>query len=216
MEIKRNWLERAVQFTQTKAQGLTDFYHDRAHGPLSRLVRIIKATALWYKRRIWDRYTVNEDEKRTPKRVAATVFATLLALYLIPTALHATWQGGLMALTWRDEIVYLNAAEEVDPDGDVHSIRGCREIPCRESDSIYFRVRPTWMHDVYALITRGTVFYPDYVASVVAPGVNRCEVVSYGIRVRALMRGWDIFPDMLDAVCTPYDASKVTAAIPAE
>lgn len=212
MDIRKNWLERAVQFTQNKAQATTDFYHDHAHGPLRRIVRIVRGIALWYRYSIWDRFTKNDDEKRTPKRVAATVFATLLALYLVPTALHATWQAGLMAATWRDEVVYLTAAEEVDPDGDVHSIRGCREIPCKESDSIYFRVRPTWMHDIYALITRGSVFYPDYVASVVAPGVNRCEVTSYGIRIRALMRGWDVFPDMLDAVCTPFDANAAARA----
>lgn len=208
MEIKKNVIERAVHFVETKWLAVSDWYHRHAHGPLSWIVRTIAAIGRWYRDSIWMRFAENKDGKRTAKRMAGTIAATLLVLWMLPSIFLATWQASLMLFTFERETVYLTAAEEVDPSGDIHAIRGCRAIPCNESDSIYFRVRPTWMHDIYSLWTRGSVFYPDYVASVVAPGVNKCEVSSYGIRIRALMRGWDIFPEMLDASCTPYETDR--------
>jgi hypothetical protein len=209
MEIKKNIVERAVHFVETKWAAVSGFYHRRAHGPLSWIVRTIAAIGRWYRDSIWMRFAENADGERTPKRMAGTIAATLLVLWMLPSAFLATWQIGLMATTWKSqEEIFLTSAEEIDPDGEVHSIRGCRVIPCGEKDAIYFRVRSSWMHDIYAFSTRGYMFYPEEVASVVAPGVNQCTVTSYGIRVRALMRGWGIYPDMLDATCTPYANSQ--------
>lgn len=209
MDTPKNTIERAVHYVETKWAAISDTYHRRAHGPLSWIVRTIAAIGRWYRDRVWKRFTRNADGERTPKRIAATLFTTLLVLWMIPSALLATWQVGLMATTWKSqEEIFLTSAEEIDPEGEIHSIRGCRNIPCGEKDAIYFRVRSSWMHDVYAMKTRGYFFYPEEVASVVAPGVNKCTVTSYGIRVRALMRGWGIYPDMLDATCTPYANSQ--------
>ena len=148
------------------------------------------------------------------KRAGWTIFGTLFALWLVPSILLTGWQAGLMAVTMKHEEVFLTSAEEIDPEGEVHAIRGCRSIPCSEADATYFRVRSTWMHDGYALLKRGHMFYPEEVAGVVAPGVNRCQVTSYGIRMRALMRGWGIYPDMLNAVCTPWVEQGAT--VPAQ
>jgi len=117
--------------------------------------------------------------------------------------LFFSYQATLFLTTQQYEVIYLTNAEEVNPEDDVYSVRGCETIPCSEANSVYFRVRPTAFHQVYSLFTRGYFFYPDRVAAVVAPGVNECQVYSYGIRIKTLMRRGDWYPDMLDAVCSP-------------
>lgn len=206
MVHKEPILVRIATGVQTRRDRLVAFYHRRAHGPLRFVLGIILGITGWYKRRIWNKYARNPQGRHTGKRVTATLAGTVFVLWMIPSMLLAVWQAGLMATTWKDESVYLTTTQELDPDGEIHSIRGCRALPCHESDAIYYRVRSSWMHDGYALIKRGHMFYPEEVAGVVAPGVNRCTVSSYGIRVKALMRGWGIYPDMLDAVCTPYQS----------
>lgn len=197
-------LVRITTGVESRRDRLVDFYNRRARGPLRLVLGLGLGIAKRYQRWIWNRFARNKAGRYTGKRIAATLLMTAFLLWLIPSMLLTVWQAGLMATTWKDEVVFLTSAEEVDPLSEVHSIRGCRAIPCRESDAIYYRVRSSWMHDGYALLKRGHMFYPEEVAGVVAPGVNRCEVTSYGIRIKALMRGWGIYPEMLDAVCTPY------------
>jgi hypothetical protein len=126
----------------------------------------------------------------------------------------AAWRVAMMASTWRQEKEYLISAEEVDAVEGIHAIRGCRQIPCAEEDAIYFRVRGTLAHTIWSVVARGTFIYPDCTASVVAPGVNLCDVTSYGIRVTALIRGWDLYPDMLYATCTRMKVSRPSPADP--
>lgn len=197
-------LVRVTTGMEQRRDRLVAFYNRRARGPVRFFLGAALGIANRYKRWIWNRWARNAEGRYTWKRVGATVMATLFLLWIIPSMILTVWQAGLMATTWKDEVVFLTNSEEVDPIGEVHSIRGCRNIPCTESDAIYYRVRASWMHDLYALKKRQHFFYPEEVAGVVAPGVNRCEVSSYGIRVRALMRGWGIYPDMLNAICTPY------------
>lgn len=167
----------------------------------------------WYRRSVWARYAYDRETGRlSPKRAGGTVLATIFTIWMIPATVQFVWQAGLMATTMRHEQIFLTNAEQLDDTGDLQSIRGCRKIPCSEGDSIYFRVQPNLLHHLYSLATRGNLFYPDYVASVVAPGVNQCEVTSYGLRLRFLMRGYNIFPDMLDATCTPYNTDKAFPA----
>lgn len=203
MTYQKNTLERIVARIESTIAATAGILSLLNKGPLGWVLRKLGQFGRWYRSRIWNRYARNAEGQMTKKRVTATVLATLLALWITPSILHAAWQGTLMATTWEDEVLYLTNAEEVGED--IHSVRGCRKIPCSESDAIYFRVRTSLMHNVYALVDHGSVFYPDYTASVVAPGVNRCDVTSYGFRVKALMRGWDVYPDMLDATCVPYE-----------
>lgn len=213
MPTKEPLLVRMTTGMETRRDSVVAFYNRRARGPLRFFLGAALGIANRYKRWVWNRFSKNAAGRYTWKRVGATVFATLFFLWLIPSMILTVWQGGLMATTWKNEVVFLTSAEEVDPDNEVHSIRGCRAIPCRESDAVYYRVRSSWMHNGYALLDRGHMFYPEEVAGVVAPGVNRCQVVSYGVRIKALMRGWGIYPDMLDAECTPYRSENGEAVV---
>lgn len=182
--------------------------------------RVVSAPFRWiwrvYSRQIWNRFARNRDGRVTPKRAGWTVLGTVIFLAIMPTVLHLGWQVALFQTTWKDEVIYLTSAEEIDPENEIHSIRGCRQLPCAESDSVYFRVRSSVLHDAHAMWTKGHRFYPEEVAGVVAPGVNRCEVRSYGIRVKALMRGWGIYPDMVDAICVPYTDEGKAISLPSD
>lgn len=37
------------------------------------------------------------------------------------------------------------------------------------------------------------------------PSCPECVTTSYGIRIKALMRGWDIYPSLLSASCHPVE-----------
>lgn len=111
----------------------------------------------------------------------------------------------LYITTYEYEKVYLTNSQEINTDEDIHAIRGCESLTCSEENAIYFRVRPTVITHLYSIVNHGNIFYPDLTASVVAPGMNECEVASYGIRIKTLMRKWDIYPDMLSATCKPLN-----------
>jgi hypothetical protein len=57
-------------------------------------------------------------------------------------------------------------------------------------------------------VNHKNIFYPDYVAAAVPPGVHRCVILSYGIRIKLLMRQYDVWPDLLEASCKPVDAPR--------
>jgi hypothetical protein len=196
-------LERAVRFVQSLLAVPKAIWNSLATGKLGAPLRWLGSLFGWYKRRIWNRYTRNAAGEQTAKRVGLTFAGTLVFLWLLPGIIAGVFSTVLIATTLHTETAFLTQTEEIDPDGDVHSIKGCRAIPCSESDAIYYRVRPDWAHSFYSYFTTGGPFFPDLTASVVAPGVNKCSVTSYGFRMR-LLRGWGIYPDMLDATCEPY------------
>lgn len=216
MSVNKAPLARVQEWVRKKAGGLAELYETRASGPVGFVMRIFSWIGRTYNQKVWQRFAKNSGGSYTQKRVIGTIFGTFFALWLLPSAILTGWQIGLSQMTWQNETLYLTSAEEVDPENEIHSIRGCRAIPCSEADAVYFRVRSTWLHTVYSYYNRGHAFYPEEVAGVIAPGVNRCEVTSYGIRVKALMRGWGIYPDMLDAVCVPYSEAQASKAQPAE
>lgn len=175
---------------------------------------MIAAFAVWYKRRVWDRWARNPQGRVTALRGSLTAALTVIVFWMIPGIIGTAWNAGLMVTTWEEERVFLTATEEIDPENDVHSVRGCESFPCTEKQAVYYRVSRNALHDGYALAKRGYFFYPEEVASVVAPGVNDCQVTSYGIRVRALMRGWGIYPHLLNAICVPYNENPARALAP--
>lgn len=216
MELREPALARFMTWLVAQHDRLRGVYERRARGPLRMILGFVLGITSRYRLWVWDRWARNGDGQVTRKRAGWTIFATLVFLWFLPAMLLTGWQAGLMATTMRNEEVFLTMAEEVDPENEVHSIRGCRAIPCTESDAVYFRVRASWMHEGYSLIKQGHMFYPEEVAGVVAPGVNRCQVTSYGIRVKAMMRGWGIYPDMLNAVCTPWVENGSTTPVAAK
>lgn len=206
MTHQMNTAEKMAAKLEGFMAGLAAAFAFLKGSPLGWLYRTVGTFAGWYRRRIWQRFARKADGSFGKRRVSAILFGTVFALYMIPTMLFACWQGALMFTTWETETLYLTNSEEVGEDE--FAIRGCRAIPCSEADATYFRVNTSLMHNLFAYSTRGNAFYPDYTASVVAPGVNSCDVISYGIRIKALMRGWDVYPWLLDAVCVPYQTNE--------
>lgn len=205
MDYERSTLEKWVQGIENLFKRAGTSY-EGTKGVRQKMARALKSIGRIYHKIFW-RHARNKDGKLTKTRVGAVLVTTLVALWMVPITLTAAWQGALMATTFKNEHIYLMSTQEIDPDGNVHSVRGCFELPCEESDAIYFRVSPSLMHTAYSLVDHGGFFYPDYTTSVVAPGVNSCQVQSYGVRIKSLMRGWDVFPHMLNATCSPYETN---------
>lgn len=201
MSDRMNVLNRIVTPIATKWAGLKSFYEDKASGPVGGIVRVIRGTSRFYRNSVWNRFAKNREGKTTGKRATATLAGTVMVLWMIPAAVTAVWQSALMMTTWKEEVIFLTQAEEIDAAEGIHSVRGCRAMPCGDSDAVYFRVRDTFLHDVYSYKNRGHSFRPEEVAGVIPPGVSKCTTSSYGIRSRMFR----IFPDLMDATCTPYN-----------
>lgn len=207
MEIEKNRAERIVAWIEDSWRTLAGIFSFLNAGPLGWVARRIRGLWRWYKRAIWDRYARNKEGRITQKRAATTFAATLLVLWVLPSVIGATLQGGLMALTMKREQVYLTQSEEIDPDNEVFNVRGNTKPVSTPENALYYRVRPTLAHQLHSYAVYHTPFYAEDIASI-APGLNRCEVVSYGFRMRMLVRGWGIYPDMLWSSCTPVEAPK--------
>ena len=212
--LKEPWTVRFVKWLAQYTLGLTWIWQKIMAPVVRRVGRVWrwwsdKYMRLWnkvvYKRDIhffkWKLYS--GDGMFSRMRAGLMIIATALSFYLIPMGLLLTYHTTLFVFTAQSEVVYLLNSEEVNPDEDTYSIRGCESLPCTEANAIYFRVRPMVFNHLYSLVTRGNLFYPDLVAAVVSPGVNKCGTFSFGIRLKTLMRRGDLYPDMLDAVCEP-------------
>lgn len=177
------------------------------------------ATARAYKNYIWDKLVYAKDQYDTPyfskKRAAGVLAGTFLAVACLPTLGTLVADTGLYALTAHpNEIIYLSDSNEIYPDKNIHSVKGCYELPCEESNSIYFRVEPRLFNHAWSMINRSDFFYPDYVASAVQTGINQCEATSYGIRFKPFVTNMDIYPDLLAAKCQPINVTESGHAQP--
>jgi hypothetical protein len=119
----------------------------------------------------------------------------------------------LIATSLRTEVFYLSQSEEVDPEQNVHAVRGCRSRgECSELDAVYFRVRPRLAHDVWKLFAYGNpVYVPDHVVAPIAPGINECHVTYYGYRMTAswiarILRSLQVYPTLLEVKCSHLNA----------
>ena len=188
-------------------------FMNRYFGPVWRVVRSpFGSIGSFYVNQIWNRLARNRAGEVTRKRAGITIALTLFVIMMTPTFMSAA----LYAWTKETAIIYMTDTQEIDPENDVHSARGCRKIPCSDSDAAYFRVKGSIFHEIHSLVTKRHRFFPEEVSGVIAPGINRCEVLSYGIRVKALMRGWGIYPLMLDAVCEPYNDRGEAISLPSD
>ncbi len=178
--------------------------------------------------RVWNKYacTVNKETGErlvSRKRSSLLIGVTILFLAAFtPTGLGSAvrfvtvepvFDGILMLLSKRTETFYLNNSEEIDPERNVHSVRGCKmEGLCSEKDAAYFRIMPRLSHDIWKLIEYGNPIYvPDHVVAPIAPGVNRCEVTYYGYRMTSswisrMLRSFELYPTMLETSCTHLDS----------
>ncbi len=174
-------------------------------------------------RKIWRRFAYYTDKKsgnRVLSRRRSGVVAAITLFFIVmvsPTGIGHSIRfftvepiidAALMATSMRTEIFYLNHSEEIDPDENIHSVRGCKsEGICTERDAAYFRVRPRLSHDIWKLIKYDNPIYvPDHVVAPIAPGVNKCTVTYYGYRMTSswiarLLRSLQFYPTMLECTC---------------
>lgn len=150
-------------------------------------------------RDLWNRLTY-KDDKFVYSRGAFTVLGTLAFLYAIPMLIVLSYQTAMYTLTYHNERVYLFHSQELYPDDNIWSVRGCELVDCA-NESLYFRVSPTTFNQIWSVLHKGKAFLADDIASGVPPGKTECQVISYGIRVKLLMRRFDIYPDALSIVC---------------
>lgn len=161
----------------------------------------------WY-RRLWSLFVYKRDPYGdlvfSKKYAGLFIVATFTAFYSAYMVAGFAFDATLYATTHKtDEVIYLTNSQEIDPENNIHSVQGCTSLPCDDESSIYFRIDPTPFNHVWSLISNHNVFYPDYISAAVPPGVNRCTVSSYGVRLKLMMRGLDIYPYILRASCLP-------------
>jgi len=170
----------------------------------------------WY-RRIWDKVVYVEDryKNRMFSKTRAGVFLTatlVFAWFILVPALVFLFDLGLYFATVRkDEVVYLTNSQEIIPEENVHSVQGCHSLPCTDENSVYFRIRGTWFNEAWSLVHGHGLFFPDYIAAAVPLSISKCTITSYGVRIKLVMRGMDIYPDVLQTKCAPLQIEGVPA-----
>jgi hypothetical protein len=167
-------------------------------------------------RKVWSLVVYHRDEfgnlRLGKARAGLFLAGSLVSLFFLYSIVGFVYDSAMYGLTSRtNELMYLTSSQEIDATGNVHAVKGCDKLPCSDADSVYFRITPSAFNHVWSLIHNHMVFFPDYVSAAVPPGLNRCTITSYGIRIKLLMRGMDIYPELLKASCTP-----VTSLSPGE
>ena len=152
-------------------------------------------------RALWERVVYLETGHFSRVRAGLMVTATAAVFYVAVPVLLFVLHAGLYLLTAKQHEVFLTQSQEIYPDEDVHAARGCEELPCTDQNAVYYRIRPHGFHQAWSILRGQGLFYPDYVAAAVPPGISRCTVRSYGLRVKFLMRQADMYPDLLQARC---------------
>jgi hypothetical protein len=162
----------------------------------------------WY-RWLWDKVVYVEDryKNRMFSKTRAGVFLTasiVFAWFILVPALEFLFDVGLYFATVRkDETVYLTNSQEIIPEENVHSVQGCHSLPCTDENSVYFRIRGTLFNEAWSLVHGHGIFYPDYIAAAVPLSISKCTITTYGVRIKLVMRGMDIYPDVLKTECAP-------------
>lgn len=169
-------------------------------------------TWLWHLYRLaWDKAVYYEDaqQERQFSKTRAGIFLALsatFAWYLFIPAVVFVFHAVLYFTTVkRDEVVYLTNSQEILPNENEHSVQGCHALPCTDQNSLYFRIRASNFNEVWSILNGRGLFFPDYVAASVPVAVSRCKITSYGLRIKPLMRGFDIYPDLLQTECSPLN-----------
>lgn len=158
----------------------------------SKLMPIIR----WYKR-LWVKITYNKYDEFVYKRGIMMLIGTALT----PFVLYFILLLGYYFSTHKTETVYLNHSEEIYPDDNIWGVRGCHSQFCDSESSLYFRIKPSLFHHAWNLINHGNIFLPDTLGSSVPTGLTKCEVETYGVRMRMTMY-FNIYPNILYINCS--------------
>jgi hypothetical protein len=158
---------------------------------------------------LWDKAVYYEDkfQNRQFSKTRAGVFllaSVLTAWYLVVPALFLVFDTAVYFATVKhNEEVYLTNSQEILPNQNEHSVQGCHALPCTDENSVYFRIRASNFNEVWSVVHGNGLFFPDYVAAAVPLSISRCRITSYGFRMKLIMRGFDIYPDLLKIECSP-------------
>lgn len=157
-------------------------------------------------------YKRNEYGDLVFSKIRAAIFLLITTPMLFVSGTIAM-DGAIYGLTQKhDEQIYLfNTTDNSFNDKEEFSITGCeiREVDpsigfeCDDSDTVYFRVSPTWIEHIYSLATRNDIFYAENIGATVAPGWNICRVSSWYVRFKILYRNTGVYPKLLSASCRP-------------
>lgn len=153
----------------------------------------------WYKK-IWVKYTHNKYDEFEYKKGVAMIAATLASVVIIPYIAKLFFDTGYYLATHKKESIYLTQSEEIYPDDNIWGVRGCYTKDCDSDSSLYYRIRPSLFNYMWSLGHNGTIFLPDAIGASVPTGLTKCEVDSYGIRLRILMT-FNIYPSVLKITC---------------
>lgn len=153
----------------------------------------------WYKQR-WVSYTYNKYGEFVYKRALAMIAGTILSFIIVFYTVCLLLQTSYYFATYKKEVIYLNHSEEIYPDDNIWGVRGCHTKHCDSDSSLYFRIRPATFHHIWSMLHSGRVFLPDAIGSSVPTGLTRCEVISYGVRMRFTML-LNIYPNILKIKC---------------
>lgn len=178
-------------------------------------------------RKVWALTVYRRDQfdnlRLSKTRAGMFLAGTLFSLFFFYEIAGFVYDTGMYAATSQhNEVMYLTNSQEVDAANNVHAVKGCDALPCSDTDSVYFRLNPSAFNHVWSLIHNHMLFFPDYVSAAVPPGLNRCIISSYGIRIKLLMRGLDVYPELLKASCVPVTTSihdkapQMPATLPTE
>jgi hypothetical protein len=178
--------------------------------PIFRFMSKPMRWAFYAYRHLWSIVVYTQDKYGalvfSKMRAGMFLTATVIILYMMPVIANLTYDTTMFAATVDyDEEVYLTNSQEIIPESDIHSVQGCNKLPCTDDNSIYYRVNPSLFNHIWSFITNKNWFFPDYVAAAVPPGVSKCKITSYGIRIKLLIRNADIYPDLLQASCQPIN-----------
>jgi hypothetical protein len=166
---------------------------------------------------LWDKAVYYEDkfQNRQFSKTRAGMFLLVSAVsawYLVVPALVMLVDTAIyLATVKHNEQVYLTNSQEIVHGENEHSVQGCHALPCTDENSVYFRIRASNFNEAWSILHGRGLFYPDYVAAAVPVSISRCNITSYGLRIKLLMRGLDIYPDLLRTECTPLqDIAPIT------
>ncbi len=158
---------------------------------------------------LWDKAVYHEDkfQNRRFSKTRAGVFllvSAVTAWYVaIPALLMVVDTGIYFATVKHNEEVYLTNSQEILPGQNEHSVQGCHALPCTDENSVYYRIRASNFNEVWSIVHGHGLFFPDYVAAAVPVSISRCHITSYGLRIKLIMRGFDMYPDLLRTECAP-------------
>jgi hypothetical protein len=190
---------------------------------LSPLLRIASYPVTWLWRLfrfLWDRFVYVDDQFGNEhfSKSRAGIFLSgsgVFVWFILLPILGFLFDAAVYFSSARhDEVVYLTNSQEILPEENIHSVQGCYALPCSEENSAYFRIRWTLFNQAWSLTQGHGMFLPDYVAASVPLSISTCKVTSYGIRLKFLVRGLDLYPDLLRSECTPMVGSDDTPPAP--